>query len=143
MANQLSDLHLHQVDLPVDLNGNCRFVLFELILADQLADLPPPWVDLPVHLNGNFTFLLSELILADLSDKRSAICTDTYTESLGRPGGRSTPQQIYHPPILACSGNEWWFHISTVRAHIGRSTGRCTTTPPTPIEASSCIIGLS
>ena len=30
------------VNLPVDLNGNFRFLLFELILADQLADLPPP-----------------------------------------------------------------------------------------------------
>ena len=29
------------VDLPVDLNGNFRFLLFKLILEDQLADLPP------------------------------------------------------------------------------------------------------
>ena len=29
------------VDLPVDRNGNFRFLLSELILADQLADLPP------------------------------------------------------------------------------------------------------
>ena len=29
------------VDLPVDLNGNFRFLLLELILTDQLADLPP------------------------------------------------------------------------------------------------------
>ena len=29
------------VDLPVDLNGNFRFLLLELIWADQLADLPP------------------------------------------------------------------------------------------------------
>ena len=52
------------VDLPVDLNGNFRFLLFKLILADQLADLPP---------------------------------------------GRSA------------SGSEWQFHISTIRADIGRS----------------------
>ena len=27
-----------RVDLPVDLNGNLRFLLLELILVDQLAD---------------------------------------------------------------------------------------------------------
>ena len=32
------------------------------------------------------------------------------------------------PPILASSGQEWQFYISTVRVHIGRSTGR--STPP-------------
>ena len=35
-------------------------------------------------------------------------------------------QQIYwqiYPPVLASIGQEWQFHISTVRAHIGRSTG--------------------
>ena len=31
-----------QVDLPVHLNGNFRFLLLELIWADQLADLLPP-----------------------------------------------------------------------------------------------------
>ena len=36
-------------------------------------------------------------------------------------------------PIEASSGQEWQFFISTVRAHIGRSTGRSTT----PVEASS------
>ena len=30
------------------------------------------------------------------------------------------------PPILASSGPEWQFYISTIRAHIGRSTGRST-----------------
>ena len=33
--------------------------------------------------------------------------------------------QIY-PPVLASSGQEWQFHIATVRAHIGRSSGRST-----------------
>ena len=33
--------------------------------------------------------------------------------------------QIY-PPVLASSGQEWQFHISPLRAHIGRSTGRST-----------------
>ena len=39
LADLLVDLP--PVDLPVDLNGNLRFLLLELILADQLADLPP------------------------------------------------------------------------------------------------------
>ena len=46
--------------------------------------------------NGDMTLLLLELILADL------------------------------PPVVASSGKKWQFHISTVRAHIGRSTGRST-----------------
>ena len=28
------------------------------------------------------------------------------------------------PPVEASSGQEWQYEISTVRAHIGRSTGR-------------------
>ena len=48
--------------------------------------------------NGNLTFLLLELILADhLADL--------------------TPQ------VQTSSGQEWQFHISTVRAPIGRSPG--------------------
>ena len=50
--------------------------------------------------NGNFTFLLLQLILAD--------------------------QLANLPPVLASSGQEWQFHISTVTAHIGRSTGKST-----------------
>ena len=50
--------------------------------------------------NGNRTFLLLELIWAD--------------------------QLADLPPVEASSGQEWHFHISTVRAHIGRSTGRST-----------------
>ena len=49
--------------------------------------------------NGNFTFLLLELILAEQ-------VADLY------------------PTVEASSGQEWQLHISTVRAHIGRSTGR-------------------
>ena len=30
------------------------------------------------------------------------------------------------PLVVACSGQEWQYDISTVRAHIGRSTGRFT-----------------
>ena len=74
--------------------------MLELILADQLADLPQYW-----HLvvkNGNFIFLLLELILADQ-------VTD-----------------LPPHPLLASSGQEWQFYISTSRANIGRSTGRYT-----------------
>ena len=52
--------------------------------------------------NGNFTFVLLELIWAD--------------------------QVADLPPVLASTGQEWQFHICTVRAHIGRSTDR--STPP-------------
>ena len=31
-----------------------------------------------------------------------------------------------HLPFLASRGQEWQFHISTVRVHIGKSTGRST-----------------
>ena len=51
--------------------------------------------------NGNMKFLLLELIL-----------TDQLADLL--------------PPVVASGGLEWQFHISTVRAHIGRSTGRST-----------------
>ena len=30
------------------------------------------------------------------------------------------------PPVEASSGQEWQYEISTVKAHIGRSTGRST-----------------
>ena len=59
--------------------------------------------DLSWHLvlkNGDMTFLLLELILAD--------------------------QLADLPLVQASSGQEWQFHISTVRVHIGRSTGRST-----------------
>ena len=58
--------------------------------------------------NGNFTFLLLELILVDqLADLL--------------------------PLVVASRGQEWQFYISTVRGHIGRSTGRSTP----PVVASS------
>ena len=57
--------------------------------------------------NGNMRFLLLELILTD--------------------------QLADLPPIEASSGQEWQYEISTVRAHIDRSTSRSTT----PVEASS------
>ena len=45
---------------------------------------------------------------------------------IGRSRGRSTP------PVNASSGQEWQFHISIVKSHIGRSTGIST-----PIKSSS------
>ena len=45
---------------PVAKNGNCRFLLFQLIQAYQLADLTPPHTKLVK--NGKYTFLLLELI---------------------------------------------------------------------------------
>ena len=60
--------------------------------------------------NGNFSFLLLELILADqLAD----LCLH---------------------PVEASSGQEWQFYISTVRTHIGRSTGK--STPPVKTSSS-------
>ena len=50
--------------------------------------------------NANFTFLLLELILKD--------------------------QVADLSPVVSSSLPEWEFQISTVRAHIGRSTGRST-----------------
>ena len=90
-----------QVDLPVDLNGNFRFLLLDLIWADQLAYLSPQ-VDQTVYLNGNLRFSLFELILED--------------------------QLADLPPGRSASGSEWQFQIFIVRAHMGRSTGR--STPP-------------
>ena len=51
VCSKLADLP-PPVDLPVDLNGNLRFLLLEFIWADQLADIPSS--DLPVDLKGNF-----------------------------------------------------------------------------------------
>ena len=41
VCSKLADLPPWE-DLPLDLNGNFKFELFELIWADQLADLTPP-----------------------------------------------------------------------------------------------------
>ena len=51
-------------------------------------------------MNGDMTFLLLELILAD--------------------------QLADLPPVVASSGEQWQYVISTVRDHIGRSTDRST-----------------
>ena len=75
-------------------NSNFRSLLLQLILAD----LSPGYWHLVIK-NANFTFLLSELILADdVAD----LLTDL------------------SPLVVASCGQEWQFHISTVRAYIGR-----------------------
>ena len=44
--------------------------------------------------------------------------------------------QIY-PPVVASSGQEWQFHISTIGAHIGRWSGRSTGRSTPQVVASS------
>ena len=102
------------VDLPMDLNGN--FTVWAHIGRSTGRSTPPPPVDLPVDLNGNFTFLLSNVPFHRCF--------------------RWTRWQIY-PPLVASSGQEWWFIISTVTALIGRWSGRSTCRSPPPVLASS------
>ena len=61
------------IDLPMDVNGNFRFLLFELILWD----LPP--IDLPVDLNGDFRFLAC--------DRMSVASLCSHDLSVGGGGG--------------------------------------------------------
>ena len=105
LADQVADLP--PVDLPVDLNGNFRFLLFELILLDQVADLPPP------------------------IEHRSL--EHHYTKSvelahIGRSSGRSTPPPIKHRSL------EHNYTESVELAHIGRASGKST---PQPIQHRS------
>ena len=113
-------------------NGNFTFLLLGVILADKVPDLPPQYWHLLVK-NSNITILLLELILADevadlppwywhLVVKNGNFIFSTFRGYIGRLNGRSTPT-----PVLASCGQEWpstsqeWqFHNSTVRAHIGR-----------------------
>ena len=81
--------------------------------------------------NGNFTFLLLELILAyQLPD-----LLPTVQVSSGQEWQFHIPTVRAHfcrsigrstPLLKASSGQEWQCHISNVRAHIGSSTGRST-----------------
>ena len=80
-------------------NGNRTFLLLELILADQLADLPSP-------------------VEASSGEEWTLIHISTMLELIWEDQLADLPQ------VEVCSGQEWHFHISTVRAHIGRSTGR-------------------
>ena len=71
-----------------------------------MADLPP--IPQYWHLlvkNGDITFLLLELLLAE---EVADLLADL------------------HPPVVTCSGQEWQFHISTVRDDIDGLTGRST-----------------
>ena len=79
-------------------NGNLTFLLLELILADEVADLPPPSTGIWCSRMAISTFLLLQLIL---EDEVADLLADL-------------------PPVMASSGQEWQFNISTVRAHIGR-----------------------
>ena len=120
------------------MNGDMSFLLLELILADQLTNLPLQYRHLVVK-NGNFTFLLIELILADQLEPADhltlhlqiypfqngnlrCILIDSYPQSYA---DYVADQEADLPPVEASSGEEWCFHIPTVRAHIGRSTGTC------------------
>ena len=82
--------------------------------------------------NGDFTFLLLELILAD---QMADLLPPKVLVASGQEWQFHICTVRAHigrssgrstPTVLASSGQEWQFHISTVRAHIGRSTGRST-----------------
>ena len=95
----LLELLLADLSLPVETYSGheWQFHIFTVRESSYWQIYSPQYRHLVVK-NGNFTFLLLELILADLL-----------------------------PQVQASSGQEWPFHISTVRAHIGRSTGRSVT----------------
>ena len=67
--------------------------------------------------SGRSNVPFHRFLLSGLSDKRSAI-------SQMLPLRLHADQVADLPPIVASSGQKLWFHISTVRAHIGKSTGR-------------------
>ena len=77
--------------------------------------------------NGSFTFLLLELILADqLADLPPVLASGGQEWQFHISIVRAQIGRSTPPLVVPCSGQEWQFHISTVRAHIGRSTGRST-----------------
>ena len=88
------------------------------LLLDLLADLPPQYWHLLVK-NGNWQIYPQYWHL--VVKMTISYC---YCYSLSR----QINWQIY-PPVLMSSGQEWQFHIATVTAHIGRSTGRSTPLP--------------
>ena len=45
------------------------------------------------------------------------------------------------PLVMVSSGQEWQFYISTVRVHIGRSTGRSNPHPQTAMHHGMYIVG--
>ena len=112
LADQLADL-LPQYWYLVVKNGNLTFLLLKFIWADEVADLPP-------HQSTIHPLTTATLNMADLPPSTVHRSHEYCYTKLGRYTGRSTP------PILASSGQEWQFYISTVRDHIGRSSGRST-----------------
>ena len=102
---------------------NCHFIflLLELILADHLPDIPPKYRHLVVK-NGDMRYLLLELILADQLADHLVVKNGNFTFLLLELILADNLPDI--PPLDVSSGQEWQFHISIVRAHIGRSTGR-------------------
>ena len=125
--------------------GNFKFLLLELILAEQLADLPPSR-GIQWSKYGNYTFLLLELILADhIQWSRMGIshfyCQSSYwQEYVTDHSGQSIAISHFSLELILADMWQispqqrhlvvkvWQFHISTVRAHIGKgfSTGRST-----------------
>ena len=63
------------------------------------------------------------MTITDSYSERSYLAGLTSNMDVRAHIGRSNPS-----PIVASSGQEWQYDISTVRAHIGRSTGRSTPT---------------
>ena len=85
----------------------CQQIYHPLVLTShgqkwQLADLP---LDLLADLSPSADILWSRMAIG---------------RSTPRSASRSTLQ------VLTSSGQEWQFHIATVTADIGRSTGRST-----------------
>ena len=117
--------------------------------ADQVADIPPyagrstPWEWHLVVKNGNFTFLPLELILADQLAEWQFHQISTVRAHIGISTADLPPWEWHtksrRPNMDVKNGDftfllleltsadqvaEWQIHISTVRAHIGRSSGR-------------------
>ena len=102
-------------------NGNFTLLLLEVILEDQLADLPP-WYWHQVVKNGNFTFLLLRVHICRTTGWSLLHCRHLVVKN----GNFIFLLWEFILADQACSVQEWQFYISTVRVHIGRSSGRST-----------------
>ena len=127
--------------------------MLESILADLLAVLPPNtdilysrcvsiWQMYPYywHLavkNSKFTFLLWEFILTDQLADLPADLLSQYWYLLVTMSSNLVDLPLDLPADLSpITDIEWWrieIHISTVRVHIDRSTGRSTPQKTTTI----------
>ena len=108
-------------------NGDLRFLLLEQILANQLADLSPP-----IEASFGYKWWL------EISTVRAHIerATSRYPPGRGIYWSGMVTWDFYclssnwhnnhqvSPLVEASSGQEWWLEISTVRTHIGQSSGR-------------------